>query len=743
MSDPITDQDTVRRDLERASDRMRRLQLLTTELSGAMTAEHVARVVLEAGSGAVGAHTAALWGFDGKVATMLAQSAPQPAAPQYALVSMDVPAPLTKVLLTGEAMWIEDHEQYAAHFPVAEPSSSSLSIGSQGVAILPLAVNGVVLGAIGFAFAMARRFASDEREFVSLLTRHAAVALERAQLFAEQVRARAELAWTARRLQKLQDATAALAEARTPREVAAVTVRLGAEAVDAQAAVVWLAGLDGSLAVVGSHGIAEDYLAAWRRVAGDPLLPAARVLATGHGIWVETDEDFRREAPELHEHARAAASIWSFVMLPLASGGRTVGVLSFSYPGEHRFPEEERQFLAALTRTCEHALERARLDGAEAEARRIAEAANLRKDEFLAMLGHELRNPLAAIVSALEVIKARDGALDRELAVMDRQVGHLVHLVGDLVDVSRVTRGTITLRRETVDVAGAVEHAIATVKPLLDGRTHALDVNVPDHLVVDADRDRLAQVLANLLANAAKYTPQGGRIEVTADLEGPFVRISVRDNGAGITAALLPTLFELFVQGERAPDRRDGGLGVGLAVVRNLVELHGGTVTADSAGAGAGATFTVLWPKASSRTSTARIPALRRPEARRLRVLIVDDNADAAEMLGGLMQVLGHDPVIVHDGPSALAAVEADVPHVALLDIGLPGMDGYDLAARLRLLPKCATISLIAITGYGEPEHRERSRRAGFAHHLVKPIDTAELSEALRPIAWDAQDAAE
>ncbi len=424
-------------------------------------------------------------------------------------------------------------------------------------------------------------------------------ARERLSETEEKIRERDAWLAVARRLAKLQDATAALAQARTPADVAAVAVRLGAEAVDASAAVMWLAKSDGSLELEVSHNVPDHYLDAWRTMPAGAALPAMRVFERGKPMWVENEADYAREAGEVFESARAADRVWAFVTLPMVSDNHSIAVITFSYEGEHTFSEEERTFLKALVHTCEQALDRARLFVAEGEARIAAESVNHRKDEFLAMLGHELRNPLAAMTSALDVLKFRDGPLGRELSVLDRQVVHLTHVVRDLVDISRITQGTISLRREVVMLAAALALATDNARPHIEMHQHLLVTDVPDEVLVDADLHRLTQVLGNLLTNAAKYTPPKGRIEVSAVVETSHVEIIIRDNGRGIPATLLPHVFEIFVQGERTPDRREGGLGIGLALVRNLVELHGGSVVAHSDGPGTGATFTVRWPRPS------------------------------------------------------------------------------------------------------------------------------------------------
>jgi CheY-like chemotaxis protein len=551
---------------------------------------------------------------------------------------------------------------------------------------------------------------------------------------------------TARRLQKLQDATAALAQASTPAEVAAVAVRLGAEAVEASAGCLWGVRPDGGLVLEGSEGVPEAYLDAWRIIPADSALPHARVLRERQPLWIENEADFRREVPELYDRARAAGRVLGFAMIPLVAGARAIGVLSFSFGGDHAFPDEERRLLAAIARTCEQALDRSRLYVAEAVARRAAEDANRRKDEFLAMLGHELRNPLWAVVTALESIKAGGKTAGRptseglgpELAIVERQVERLTHIVGDLLDVARITRGKIALRREAVQLAAAIGDALAGARPLIERRAHQVTIRVADDLLVDADRHRVRQVFENLLFNAAEYTAEHGRIEITAEPDGDFARVAVRDNGRGIPASLLPSLFELFVQGEQPLDRSQGGLGVGLTIARQLAELHGGTIDAFSDGPGTGATFAVRWPLASERTPTAELRPLPRPSAGMARrILIVDDNIDAAELLTTLLQTLGHDVALAHDGTAALDIAPGFAPQVALLDIGLPNMDGYELARRLRQFEGCRRTLLVAVTGYGQDDDRQRSRDAGFAHHLVKPVELATLTTLLDTVPND------
>jgi PAS domain S-box-containing protein len=365
--------------------------------------------------------------------------------------------------------------------------------------------------------------------------------------------------------------------------------------------------------------------------------------------------------------------------------------------------------------------------------------AHRRKDEFLAMLAHELRNPLAPISSAAHLIASlqpADARLKRATDIIVRQVDHVTGLVNDLMDVSRVTRGLITTARQPCDIARIVEQALEQVRPAIEARGHRLALSLPASAAfILGDPKRLVQVLANLLSNAAKYTPDGGNIALAAAVEGGMVRLSVSDDGIGIGAALLPRVFDLFTQGERSADRAQGGLGVGLAVVRSLVELHGGRVEAASAGAGQGSVFTVSLPLLHGARAAGAGPAPRAAGALgtgKLRLLVVDDNDDAAMMLSMLLEASGYQVSSENASRPGLARALAERPDVCLLDIGLPDMDGYELARQIRAAPGMAQARLIAITGYGQQDDKQKALAAGFDHHLVKPVNTVELTALLK-----------
>ena len=442
--------------------------------------------------------------------------------------------------------------------------------------------------------------------------------------------------------------------------------------------------------------------------------PLARALEGG----VVLDEELRVV------HADGTQRVLSSSAAPVldAQGRIVAAVAAFSDISDRKLDEQLRQVL----------LER------ERDARAEAEVANRSKDEFLAMLGHELRNPLAPILTALQLMRLRgDDSLQRERLVIERQVNHVVRLVDDLLDVSRITRGKIELKRERVEMAEVVAKAIEMASPLIEQRQHRLDVSVPrSGLAVHGDQVRLAQVVSNLLNNAAKYTEPKGQISVQARLDDGAVVLRVADNGIGLGADMLPGVFGLFVQERQAIDRAQGGLGLGLAIVRSLVEIHGGTVEAHSEGRGRGSEFVVRLPSAGAEGGPGhgvelkpRLLPTTEPDA--VRLLVVDDNVDAAELLVESLRTMGHRVQVAFDGPAALRIAADFAPEVALLDIGLPVMDGYELARHLRQLPGLEAVHLIAVTGYGQQSDRQRSLDAGFHEHLVKPLRLEALEAAI------------
>ena len=427
---------------------------------------------------------------------------------------------------------------------------------------------------------------------------------------------------------------------------------------------------------------------------------------------------------------------------------------------ERQLVESRALAREALRRQREMEIEIAQRKRAE----EMLKEADRRKDEFLAMLAHELRNPLAPIRNAVQILQWRmpaEEALHQPLVVIDRQARQLAGLVDDLLDVARITRGQINLRKQTLKLAEVVAQAVETSRPLLEARRHCLAIHLPDEpIFVEADPTRLAQVILNLLNNAAKYTEEGGDIRLTVELPvgGSDVVLRVRDNGMGIAPDMLPKIFEPFTQGERALDRAQGGLGIGLTLVRRLVELHGGTVQAFSEGLGGGSEFVVrlqilqgsdMWRRAGSdgRTGATPVPpssgdAAASSFAPRWRILIVDDNQDSADSLAILLDMLGHEVRTAYDGETGLHLAEDLSPDVILLDIGLPRLSGLEAAQRIRNDLGLRDAFLIAMTGYGQEEDKRRSREAGFNAHLVKPVDFGELKVMLERFAFHHQPAA-
>ena len=438
----------------------------------------------------------------------------------------------------------------------------------------------------------------------------------------------------------------------------------------------------------------------------------------------------------------SAAGLAAARSYPLRIGDRVIGAIALGYAG--RMPGD-RVTLEEMIGRAAIALDNARLYSSlqrEIVRSRLAEEelqeANRRKDEFLAMLSHELRNPLAPIRNAVEVIRRvapPDATLTMARDVIDRQVTQLARLVDELLDVSRISRGKIVLKKEPVELAKIIAHSVETVRPLIDSRSQRLAVEVTTSPVwLSGDFTRLSQVVANLLNNASKYTEEGGRIRLAGTAGGGHTTITVQDDGSGIEPELLPNIFELFVQGERGLDRSQGGLGIGLTVVKRLVELHNGRVEAASPGLGGGATFKVVLPCINAENVEPIVPPAPRAQSSQIygrRVLVVDDNVDAAESTAAYLRLEGHEVKTVSDGNEALASVRVFAPHVIVLDIGLPGLDGYAVARRLREQGDTSHALLIALTGYGQKEDRERASDSGFDYHFVKPTDPRQIQIAI------------
>jgi signal transduction histidine kinase len=471
-----------------------------------------------------------------------------------------------------------------------------------------------------------------------------------------------------------------------------------------------------------------------RQVIGKPGREALPELVES-GIWELLDRVYAGGEPFIADEFATHFDL---------GGGGSASQQFFNWVAQPTHDEEDRidGVMIFAVEVTEQAVARREVDLARAterDLRRAAEEGNRAKDEFLAMLGHELRNPLAPIVTALHLMRLRgDDRTEKERTIVERQVSHLTRLVDDLLDVSRITRGKVELKTRAVELSEAVARAIEIASPIVEQRQHHLVLEIPPRgLTVNADPVRLAQVVANLVTNAAKYTNGKGTIAVTGERQGEQVILRVRDNGIGMTAAMLPKVFDLFAQEWQASDRSHGGLGLGLSIVRSLVELHGGTVEAHSAGLGQGSEFVVQLPAAVVKEqgeSLAAPPRDAAPSRAGRKILVVDDNQDVAQTMAEFLEHLGYRVRVAHDGPSALRLPSDFIPDLALLDIGLPVMDGYEVARRIRERRELRDVLLVAVSGYGQEADRDRSRQAGFAAHLVKPVDPDRLQAVIEEL---------
>jgi PAS domain S-box-containing protein len=457
--------------------------------------------------------------------------------------------------------------------------------------------------------------------------------------------------------------------------------------------------------------------------------PAAE--AVGRPITLIIPEDRAKEEGEIVDRIRAGERVDHFETVRVRRDGTMVDVSLTISP----IRDEQGHVIGASK------IARDITDRKQAELRIYALLAELReadrlKDEFLAMLGHELRNPMAPISNMLEILKrssGNDALIQEARGTMERQLAHLARLVDDLIDVSRITRGKLELRNERIEVASAVSQAVEACRPLLDRGRLRLEVSMPDAPVfLDADSVRLVQVVGNLLNNACKFSREGGQIWLTVTSREREVAIAVRDEGVGIPEDKLKSVFDLFVQLDRELERTGGGLGIGLTLVKRIVRMLGGTVTAHSEGPGRGSEFVVHLPVVTEHRRERRAyPSPEPVPVATHRILVVDDNVDAASSLSALLRITGNDTEMAHDGLEAVEAAARLRPDVVLLDIGLPRLNGYDACRRIRLLPGGNNMVLIAMTGWGQESDRLRSRQAGFDHHMVKPVDFAALMKAI------------
>ncbi len=670
----------ARQEAERVAHQTRRLNAIGTQLSNRRSAVEVADTILKECSALLGDAPGGIWLVDeaGSRLDMLALIHYRD-LDRFASFPLDPDIPLAAAVLTKAPVVLESFADYMERFP----TSASRVVDAVGTnfatACFPLISEARAIGVFAFVFPNAHEFRDDERTFLEVIANQCAQAIDRSRLL-DQERA----------------ATAALAE--TNRTLHAM--------VHASPAAIVMTDLHGMIRI---WNPAAENLFGWS---------AAEMLGQR---WPTLDTEQRHEVLENFAELARGQEIRGREMRRPRRDGTMIDVAMWAAPVMR--PDGDTHGLALFVDITDRRL-----------AEEVARTADRRKDEFLAMLGHELRNPLAPILTVLELMRMRgESAVVQERALIERQTRHLVRLVDDLLDISRITRGKVELRKHRVDLGVAIAQAVEMASPLLEQRNHHVSIAAPRGLAfIDGDEFRIAQIFQNLLTNAAKYTPSGGSVTVRLSIRDKQAVADVEDDGEGIAADVLPTIFDPFVQGAQKLDRSAGGLGIGLTLVRSLVEMHGGQVEAHSAGRGHGSRFTVRLPLALATVPVAQGTPQGMVQMRhaKRRILLVDDNRDGAEMLAELLRAAGHEVVVAFDGPSALGTLPTFKPDVALLDIGLPVMDGYDLARKLRrALPEPPR--LVAITGYGQEHDRRRSLEAGFDAHLVKPVQAAQVLAAI------------
>ena len=652
-----------------------------------------------------------------------------------------LPAAIAQVLMNGPVQLFPDYPAFVRErVPASDPYRVALETVGLGAGIAaPLVGRARVIGllAVGALRHTGRAFSAEDVALVGVLGERIGAALENGRLYAAATHARAHAEENNRINAVLVRLAGSFASERDERQVLRLATDEATALIGAQMGAMFFNVHDRAGDAYMLHVVSGPAAAAFEGMrqprATELFGPIFRGEAPIRLDDVSVDPRFGRMGSQPPGHP----PVRSFLAIPVVTRtGVVLGGLFFGHAERARFTDQHERLIGGLASQAATALENARLYEDLRASDERARTAVRRKDEFLAVLGHELRNPLAPIVTAIELMKLRDGAgvVAKERTVIERQVTHLSRLVDDLLDLSRITSGKVVLDRRRIEIAAVVAEAVERVSPLLEKHGHHLRVDVPaTSLAVDGDPDRLAQVVTNLLNNAAKYTRPPGHIEIRAARDGDEIVVEVRDDGQGIERTTLEAIFELFVQGTQALQRPDGGLGIGLALVKHLVGMHGGTVTADSAGQGQGSVFRVRLPAApviappvapgtpSDSHELARTPR---------RILIVDDNLDAAQNLAEILSEHGHDVRTAVDGVQALAIAAGHRPEIAILDIGLPVMDGYELAARLRAT-LAEPVRLIALTGYGQQEDRARAQAAGFDAHLVKPAALRAVLRAL------------
>lgn len=651
---------------------------------------------------------------------------------------------IAKIIQTGQTEIYPtlSEQQITDTVPVPDYLKALQQLNLKSCILAPLEARGRVLGSISFAYAESNRhYSAADLPLAEDLASRAAIAIDNAWLYRQTQRAQAVAEQAANRTARLQQVTAALSESLTPAQVAEVIVDQGMAALNANFALVALLNSDGTeLEVIQmvSGTSAED----WQCFPVDAPVPLAEAVRTQQPIWAETTEHRIARYPHLAE-AYTQATSESWISIPLMIKERVIGGLSLGFADLPQLSEEDRAFILALAQQSAQAIDRACLYDSEQKARAEAEAANQVKDQFLAIVSHELRTPLNAILGWSHILRTRqldEVMMARALETIERNAKSQNQLIDDLLDVSRILRGKLKLQIYPLDLTAVIETAVesfhlAALAKQIDLKMH-LD---PTTGTIAGDPERLQQIIFNLISNALKFTPQGGRIEIWLEPYETYAQLQVKDTGTGIHPDFLPHIFEYFRQADGSTTRTHGGLGLGLAIVRNLVELHGGTVQADSAGIGQGSTFTVRFPLlTSSQLLPDSVDAdsteadLSSTKLAGLQILVVDDEVDAREFIAFVLKQFGAEVTMAASAAEALEIVQQNRPHLLISDIGMPDMDGYALIQQMRSTTTSAqTLPAIALTAYAGEEYRKQAIAAGFQDYLAKPVEIEQLVQRI------------
>ncbi|HEY9838159.1 MAG TPA: ATP-binding protein [Vampirovibrionales bacterium] len=620
-------------------------------------------------------------------------------------------------------------------------------VGFSSVMIVPMIARGRSLGTISFVAAESgRRYDRSDLNMAEELARRAALAVDNARLYEQAQQARQMAEQAAMRTARLQAVTAALSEALTPAQVAEVVVNQGIAALDAKAgSLVILTDHDKSLKIVGAIGYPQEILDQWQNIPINAAVPLAECVRLGQPIFQENLTELSERYPTLSQ-LRNKTNNQALASIPLILQGQPIGAMGLSFAQAREFSTEDRAFMVALGQQCAQAIARAQLYEAEQSARAQAETANRIRDEFIAVLSHELRSPLNPILGWTKLLQMRkfDQAKTLQaLEIIERNAKLQSRLIDDLLDISRILRGKLTLEMLPVHLEKIIESALETVRLIAEAKGIQITKFLPMEAVeVLGDPNRLQQVVWNLLSNAVKFTPEGGQVTLRLQSSGNQAQIEVSDTGRGIAQEFLPYVFEYFRQADSKTTRSFGGLGLGLAIVHNLVELHGGSVQAQSAGEGQGATFTVTLPLRSLGAPVQEESVLPQsePSLAGIALVVVDDDPDTLEFLEFVLQEYGANVRAVNSAQQAIAAIETSIPDLLLSDIGMPQMDGYMLIRELRQweAQRGGRIPAIALTAYAGETNRQQILEAGFQQHLSKPIQPAELVQSIA--FWVEQD---